>query len=502
MWREITELDKTKMGIAVALSLPETESVRAQVMGSVPLEDLKKEGGLSTLLKFMEAKLGKDDLEDSLEKYEEFKCCTRAADQKISDFILDFEQKYHRILRKGIKLPEEILCFELLSSSNISKPEKMLILSGINFENKDTLFEQAKKSLKKFKVDLASGNDSGSGAINFEPTFVATPENVLAMGQSQAFRGRPWTGGRGSRVISNGKSRKMDRNSINKGGDYVKPINPKAADGTYLTCHACGSYRHLVASCPHSYENAKRTQHVNISDPAEKVVLFTGYNKGAVQVLGEEAKNCAVLDTACTSTVCGQQWFQCYLSTLPDVELAKIQQKKGQKVFKFGGGEVLQSVMFCELPCNIAGKDVIIEVDVVESAIPLLLSLKSLKTANAKLNLEKDTAELFGTEVPLNFTSSGHYCIPIGRTDEVPVEEVCSVVLSDLIPEERKSILQKLHKQFAHPSLPRLKALMDDAGVWKDQYNEELSEIYDSCQICKMYKKNTSKTSGQYANGT
>ena len=488
MWSEITDLEKKKMGIAVALSLPENESVRAQVMESVPLDDLKKEDGLSTLLNFMEKTLGKDDMEDSLAKYEEFKNCTRVADQKISDFILDFEQKYNRILKKGIKLPQEILCFELLSSANISKPEKLLILSGINFDKKDNLFEQAKKSLKKFKGDLASGDDSGSAAIKLEPAFVAAPENVLAMGNFQTFRGRPWSRGRGSRMFPSDKSRKMARIPVSTSGASVRPINQKGPDGSLLTCHACGSYRHLVASCPYSYENAKMAQQV-LSDPAEKVVLFTGYNKDAVQVLGEEAINCAVLDTACTSTVCGQKWFQCYLSTLPDGEMMKIQQTKGQKVFKFGGGEVLQSLLFCELPCNIAGKDVVIEVDVVKSAIPLLLSLKSLKKANAKLNIEKDTAEFFGTEVPLNFTSSGHYCIPIGKTDEIRVQEVCNVVLSDVMPEERKKILQKLHKQFAHPSMPRLKALMADAGVWKDQYNEELCEIYDGCQTCKMYKK-------------
>ena len=66
--------------------------------------------------------------------------------------------------------------------------------------------------------------------------------------------------------------------------------------------------------------------------------------------------------------------------------------------------------------------------DVVKSAIPLMLSLKSLmlslkslKKANAKLNIEKGTAEFFGAEVPLNFTSSGHCCISIGKTDEIRI---------------------------------------------------------------------------------
>ena len=63
------------------------------------------------------------------------------------------------------------------------------------------------------------------------------------------------------------------------------------------------------------------------------------------------------------------------------------------------------------------------------------------------------------------------------------------MVLSDVLPDERKKILQKLHKNLPIHLLSRLKALMADAGVWKDQYNEELCRVYDGCQTCKMYKK-------------
>ena len=97
MWSEVTELTKSKMGIAVALSLPGHDStmIHEQVMEEVPLADLKKDGGLKTLLTFMEKKLGKDDMEDCLEKYEEFKQCKRESDQKINEFIHEFEQKYY-----------------------------------------------------------------------------------------------------------------------------------------------------------------------------------------------------------------------------------------------------------------------------------------------------------------------------------------------------------------------------------------------------------------------
>ena len=54
----------------------------------------------------------------------------------------------------------------------------MLILSGINCDKKEDLFDQAKKSLKKFKGDIATGdNVSGStAAVKLEPAFVTTTQ--------------------------------------------------------------------------------------------------------------------------------------------------------------------------------------------------------------------------------------------------------------------------------------------------------------------------------------
>ena len=66
----------------------------------------------------MDLKLGKEDLENSLENYEEFKNCKSSKNQKITEFILEFEQKYNHIAKKDIKLPEEILASELLNNAN------------------------------------------------------------------------------------------------------------------------------------------------------------------------------------------------------------------------------------------------------------------------------------------------------------------------------------------------------------------------------------------------
>ena len=95
--------------------------------------------------------------------------------------------------------------------------------------------------------------------------------------------------------------------------ELEKPLNPRDASGQYLTCHNCGSYRHMFLDCPHSLNNMQKN---DVYFVRKQAVMFTGYNQTEIQHLGRESRNCAVLDTACTSTVCGDRWLQCYLDTL------------------------------------------------------------------------------------------------------------------------------------------------------------------------------------------
>ena len=89
----------------------------------------------------------------------------------------------------------------------------------------------------------------------------------------------------------------------------------------------------------------------------------------------------------------------------------------------------------------------------------------------------------------LNLTSSGYYCIPIDKTEKIPVETVCAVKLDDISENERYKILLKLHRQFAHPSKRKLVALLKDAGVWQADYLEVLTRLEESCELCKSYSK-------------
>ena len=58
---------------------------------------------------------------------------------------------------------------------------------------------------------------------------------------------------------------------------------------------------------------------INIAEE-EHAELFTGYNTEEVQRLGIDARNCSVLDSACSSTVCGDKWINNYIQSLDNQE--------------------------------------------------------------------------------------------------------------------------------------------------------------------------------------
>ena len=383
----------------------------------------------------------------------------------------------------------------------------------MNYDNKKTLYEEAKKSLKKFKGDSVS--NSSSGAFKLEPTFLAENEEaLLAAGYVKGKQGkqgggdrdetwrrwRPRRGGSGVQEFPRTEYRRQGTRGgyhhtesgsrISQPSDRNKKnINPLGPDGRTLTCKSCGSYRHLLPACPDSWENMAK---INIAEE-EHAVLFTGYKTEEVQRLGIDAGNCAVLDSTCSSTVCGDKWINNYIQSLDSIDKTKVKQKDGHRVFKFGGGTCLKSKSEYSLPAVIAGKEVTIQTDVVDSDIPLLLSRTAMKKAAIKMDLENDTATIMGRGVALNLTSSGHYCIPIDKTEEVPVEDVCAVWLQELTRQERYKILLKLHRQFAHPPKKRLIALLKDAKVWQEQYEEDMVQIEEKCELCKIYAKTPSR---------
>ena len=86
-----------------------------------------------------------------------------------------------------------------------------------------------------------------------------------------------------------------------------------------------------------------------------------------------EALGSAVLDTACTRTVCGEKWLDNYVSGLQQNELAKLETKDSARAFRFGDGRLVHSTKSMKIPAVIGQTKCHIETEVVPVDIPFAL---------------------------------------------------------------------------------------------------------------------------------
>ena len=179
-----------------------------------------------------------------------------------------------------------------------------------------------------------------------EPAFVAANEEaLLAAGyvrgkgsfqNSDGDRGGSWKRGNPGEgyIGSTWNQRPESGKSVISKNSVKKNTNPTGPDDHLLTCKSCGSFRHLLPACLDSWENLSKTDVV----ADENALFFTGYNKEEVRRLGIDARNCVVLDRACSSAVCGENWLNSYIQSLDRADKMKVQHSIGESVFKFGGG--------------------------------------------------------------------------------------------------------------------------------------------------------------------
>ena len=126
--------------------------------------------------------------------------------------------------------------------------------------------------------------------------------------------------------------------------------------------------------------------------------------------------------------------------------------------FRFGDGRKVYSFISARIPIMIANTNCQVQVEIVKENIPLLLSKDSLKKAGTVLDMINDKAIMFGKDVPLHFSTNGHYAIDIlGENTES--QDFCEQILvfeKDVPEKTKQKQMIKIHKQFGHASAENL----------------------------------------------
>ena len=162
-----------------------------------------------------------------------------------------------------------------------------------------------------------------------------------------------------------------------------------------------------------------------------------------------------------------------------------------KKIFKFGNSGKLKSQGRFIIPVILAGKAGSLELDLINSDIPLLMSKKAMKDAKMKIDLNNDTVEVLGRETDMITTSSGHYCLPLtGDCEDVDYNWILSVDLTSLSEKEQYKSMVKLHKQFGHHPTEKFIKLMKDAQSYYPGAERHLDKIRSGCDGCLIGGRN------------
>jgi hypothetical protein len=296
--------------------------------------------------------------------------------------------------------------------------------------------------------------------------------------------------------------------------------NRLGIDGKRMQCMVCKSTFHLIAECPHAKKQNKhhkqgasknetyiveikreeeldhlinddtssedeRSEQEQVSD----TVWYTAPEQKGQFVL--EALGCGAFDTGCTASVAGEEWFKNFLGELSEERKAKVEGPlKSGRTFMFGNQGTLSSGAMYKLPVKLRGENHMIEVDIINSNIPLLISRGEMAKLDISINNKNDTATMRGEPLPIMTTSAGHLIVDLlGRKQRVNMEKVFSIRLLEADEETQMKTLDKIHKQFGHRSKKAFVSVLKTAENWTPKFSGMIDKIISGCEGCIMVKR-------------
>ena len=467
----------------------------------------------------------------ALETFEAFR---RPSSMSIQSYLNEFEKRLFKIKSYGTTMSDDLLAYRLLKSANLSSYHEELIKATIPDLQFDLMKGQLKKTFSDASRQIPTKNED---VIKTEDAFIAetiNEQNDQHLQNQYEYREtavepeyHPFREDSSQDLYKNeyetfyskGKYRnynQLPQQQYNQPSTRPRPSiqygnrqqqqqpthyqqqheqlpkrgkNPCDRNGTQLRCYTCESIYHMAQNCPE-----KRDIYFT-----QEVVLFQSDfdHPSALKILVSDSWNSAVLDSGATNTVAGETWFNCFLSSLDNDQKCKVRNHEGNNIYRFGDGNLISALKNVDIPILLGNQEVMLNTDIVPNDIPLLLSRKSMKKADMTLDFKNDCAVIFGNQVQLITTQSGHYAIPI-----CPHNTILNNVTSGANPnitliatEENKSkydIALKLHRQFAHPSTNKLLKLVNSAGEpWRtdNELKKLIKVVGDECQICQVYQK-------------
>ena len=486
LWRLATELPKAKQGIAVVLNLSGKDKEKVLELDT---DDISGDNGLDLVIAELDKIYKKDSIDTAYEAFEKFVSFRRNGSMNIREYINEFEKLYSRAKSHGFKLADSCLGYFLLNQAKLSEDHKKLVRATI------TSLEVSEVKTKLQKVFGSGEAASEVEGINVKVEDVNISERDVLYGN--VYGKQRWNKWRGSRGGANNWQGRYPQQSPPRGSSNAGPGVRKKTYGQgekkKLRCNICESINHLSYNCPD--RNVYTAEEVPF-DVGYDIVLYQSnlITEDDFKTFVVQSATSAILDSGASVNVAGKVWFNSYISGLSSKDAEKVKYFDSSSTFKFGSGKVFKSLYRAEIPASIGSEKIMISTDVVETTVPLLLSKEAMKKADTNIDFATDTVEMFGKPQNVIQTESGHYAIPLNNSENIlnKIEKGQGVRVNLITEanENNKRMAEKLHAQFGHPPMKRLKKVVIRAGLGNEkELLKEIKQVSKSCRLCRDFAK-------------
>ena len=95
-------------------------------------KDISSQDGVKLIVEKLNILYQKDELHEKFQDLENFESYRRASDTDIQQFLIEFDQRYHKLQRHQTTISEELLGFKLLKVANLSSHHEQLLTTFIS----------------------------------------------------------------------------------------------------------------------------------------------------------------------------------------------------------------------------------------------------------------------------------------------------------------------------------------------------------------------------------
>ena len=241
-WAVLTTLPADKQALLVVHYLDgDPSGIKEKIDEAIEEDTLRSANGIKALIEFFEKIYKKDSLADGFDKYISFEKLRRGQNTSIQEFIPEWNAAYRKAVNIGCSLSDKVLAFKLLDASNLTNIERNLVLTGVNYKEKE-LLAQMEAALKKF---VSRSTLSGEVEKSMDSTFL-TSDNLEKVLLAKGWT-KPNKKGK-KRTHSPTQSLPEDARPVSK--NYKGKKNPLGKDFKVLKCFTCGCDHSDPCECP------------------------------------------------------------------------------------------------------------------------------------------------------------------------------------------------------------------------------------------------------------